>query len=282
MLVDITCLVWPAAAAIAAKNWLAKNGGSGTIKFYGTPAGEGGSGKVYMAYTGLIDDCDAVLHWHPGDANEASPSTTLSNKTGKFRFHGVSAHASGAPERDRSALDAVEAMNFMVNMMREHTPEDTRIHYVITSGGKAPNVVPDFAEVYYYVRHPDPQEVESLWQRLVNAANGAALGTDTKVEIEVTGGVYKILPNETLQRIVHENLSGIGGFSYTAEETEFAEAISKTLGKSAKALSSTNEVVPYQYYVVKASTDVGDVSWTVPTAGMRATTWVPGTAAHSW
>ncbi len=271
-----------AAAAISAKNWLAENGGSGTIKFYGTPAEEGGSGKVYMARAGLFDDCDAVLHWHPGDGNGASPSTTLSNKTGKFRFYGVSAHASGAPERGRSALDAVEAMNFMVNMMREHTTEDTRIHYVITSGGKAPNVVPDFAEVYYYVRHPDPQEVKSLWQRLENAASGAALGTDTKVEIEVTGGVYNVLPNETLQRIVHENLTEIGGFNYSTEETQFAEEISKTLGKSAKNLNSTNEVSPYQYYVVKASTDVGDVSWTVPTAGMRAATWVPGTAAHSW
>lgn len=271
-----------AAAAIAAKSWLADRGGSGTIKFYGTPAEEGGSGKVYMARAGLFDDCDAVLHWHPGDGNGANPSTTLANKTGKFRFYGVSAHASGAPERGRSALDAVESMNFMVNMMREHTTEDTRIHYVITSGGKAPNVVPDFAEVYYYVRHPDPQEVKSLWQRLENAANGAALGTDTKVEIEVTGGVYNVLPNETLQQIVYENLKVIGGFSYTEEETQFAEEISKTLGKSAKALNTTNEIAPYQYYVVKASTDVGDVSWTVPTAGMRAATWVPGTAAHSW
>ncbi|MDW3192014.1 MAG: amidohydrolase [Cytophagales bacterium] len=271
-----------AAAAIAAKNWLAQNGGSGTIKFYGTPAEEGGSGKVYMARAGLFDDCDAVLHWHPGDGNGASPSTTLANKTGKFRFYGVSAHASGAPERGRSALDAVEAMNFMVNMMREHTTEDTRIHYVITSGGKAPNVVPDFAEVYYYVRHPDPQEVKSLWQRLENAANGAALGTDTEVEIEVTGGVYNVLPNETLQRIVHENLTEVGGFDYTADEAQFAEEISKSLGKSAKPLNTTNEVASYQYYVVKASTDVGDVSWTVPTAGMRAATWVPGTAAHSW
>lgn len=271
-----------AAAAIAAKNWLAKNGGSGTIKFYGTPAEEGGSGKVYMARAGLFDNCDAVLHWHPGDGNGASPSTTLSNKTGKFRFYGVSAHASGAPERGRSALDAVEAMNFMVNMMREHTTEDTRIHYVITSGGKAPNVVPDFAEVYYYVRHPDPQEVKSLWQRLENAANGAALGTDTEVKIEVTGGVYNVLPNETLQRIVHKNLTAVGGFAYTDEESKFAKEISKSLGKSAKPLNTTNEVAPYQYYVVKASTDVGDVSWTVPTAGMRAATWVPGTAAHSW
>ena len=271
-----------AAAAIAAKNWLQKNGGNGTIKFFGTPAEEGGSGKVYMARAGLFDDCKAVLHWHPGDGNGASSSTTLANKTGKFRFYGVAAHASGAPERGRSALDAVEAMNYMVNMMREHTTEDTRIHYVITKGGQAPNVVPDFAEVYYYVRHPDPTEVKELWGRLENAANGAAMGTDTKVEIEVTGGVYNVLPNETLQKMVHENLKKVGGFSYTAEEQVFAKEISKSLGKNAKNIESSAEVQPYSYYVVKASTDVGDVSWTVPTAGMRAATWVPGTAAHSW
>lgn len=271
-----------AAAAIAAKNWLANRGGTGTVKFYGTPAEEGGSGKVYMARAGLFDDCQAVLHWHPGDGNGASPSTTLANKTGKFRFYGVSAHASGAPERGRSALDGVEAMNYMVNLMREHTTEDTRIHYVITQGGRAPNVVPDFAEVYYYVRHPDPQEVKSLWQRLENAANGAARGTDTSVEIEVTGGVYNVLPNETLQKMVYENLKKVGGYELSPEEVQFAEEISSTLGNSAKELNTTAEIGPYQYYVVKASTDVGDVSWTVPTAGMRAATWVPGTAAHSW
>lgn len=271
-----------AASAISVKNWMQKNKVKGTIKFYGTPAEEGGSGKVYMVREGLFDDTDAVLHWHPSSANDASPATTLSNKTGKFRFYGISAHASGAPERGRSALDGVEAMNHMVNMMREHTTEDTRIHYVITKGGRAPNVVPDFAEVYYYVRHPDPVEVKDLWSRLVNAANGAALGTDTKVEFEITGGVYNVLPNETLQKLLYNNLKLVGGMTYTPSEKEFATEISKTLGKSARPLSSANEIQDYQYRIVKASTDVGDVSWAAPTGGMNAATWVPGTAAHSW
>ena len=133
------------AAAIAAKEWLEQSGTPGTIHLYGTPAEEGGAGKVYMVRAGLFDGVDTVLAWHPGDANNASPSTSLANISAKFRFSGISAHAAGAPEQGRSALDGVEAMNHMVNLMREHVPEKSRIHYVITSGGSAPNVVPDFA-----------------------------------------------------------------------------------------------------------------------------------------
>ena len=151
------------AAAVVAAEWVQREGAAGTIRLYGTPAEEGGSGKVYMVRAGLFDDVDAVLNWHPADRNTASPRTTLANKSAKFRFHGVATHAAMAPERGRSALDAVEAMNHMVNLMREHLPQDCRIHYVITSGGAAPNVVPDFAEVFYYVRHSDADEVRSLW-----------------------------------------------------------------------------------------------------------------------
>ena len=135
------------AAAIAVKEWLVANKHAGTLRFYGTPAEEGGAGKVYMLRAGLFDDVDAVVTMHPGDRNASSASSSLANITGKFRFRGVSAHASAAPDRGRSALDGVEAMNAMVNLMREHVPSDARIHYVITNGGKAPNVVPDFAEV---------------------------------------------------------------------------------------------------------------------------------------
>src|SRR5262249_35227240 len=133
------------ASAIAVKEWLAA-GHPGTVRYYGTPAEEGGSGKVYMIRDGLFKDVDAAVTWHPGDRNEASPASSLANITGKFRFHGVAAHAAAAPEKGRSALDAVEAMDYMVNMMREHVPQETRIHYIITRGGAAPNAVPDFAE----------------------------------------------------------------------------------------------------------------------------------------
>ena len=135
------------AAAIAVKNYLKATGQKGTVRLYGTPAEEGGSGKVYMVRAGLFDDVDIVLHWHASDRNAANPGTTMANRSAKFRFYGYSAHAAGAPEKGRSSLDAVEAMNHMANLMREHIPDGSRIHYVITRGGNAPNVVPDYAEI---------------------------------------------------------------------------------------------------------------------------------------
>lgn len=271
------------AAAVAVKDWLAASRRGGTIRVYGTPAEEGGSGKVYMVRAGLFGDVDVVLSWHPGDANDASPSTTLANKTGKFRFYGYSAHAAGAPERGRSALDGVEALTHMVNMLREHVPQESRIHYVITSGGLAPNVVPDFAEVYMYARHPDAEMVKTIWERMVKAAEGAAMGTGTRVEYEVTGAVYSLLPNETLARVMHANLERVGGVTYTPEEREFARQIQTTFeGGPRRPLGSETQVQPYRMSTTSASTDAGDVSWVVPSADMGAGTWVPGTAAHTW
>lgn len=269
------------AAAIAVKEWLA-GGKNGTLRVYGTPAEEGGSGKVYMVRAGLFSDVDVVLQWHPGDANDASPATTLANKNAKFRFHGVSSHAAGAPDRGRSALDGVEAMNHMVNLMREHVPQETRIHYVITRGGLAPNVVPDFAEVYYYARHPDGRVLNEIWDRLVKASEGAALGTGTTVEHEVLGGVYAVLPNEALARVMDANLRRVGGVRYTPEERRFAEEVRKTLIGVERPLGSEAEIEEFRERRTSASTDAGDVSWVVPTAGLRTATWAPGTPAHSW
>ena len=146
----------------------------GTIRFYGTPAEEGGSGKVYMVRAGLFDDVDAVLHWHPSSSNAANAESSNSNKSAKFKFQGISAHAAGSPHKGRSALDGVESMNMMVNMMREHIPQESRIHYVITKGGLAPNVIPDLAEVYYYARHPRREKVQEIFNWFVKAAEGAA------------------------------------------------------------------------------------------------------------
>ena len=165
------------AAAIALKEWMQTNKVKGTLRMIGTPAEEGGSGKVYMVRDGVFNDVDAVIAWHPGDDNSVNGERSMATITGKFRFHGVSAHAAAAPERGRSAVDAVEAMDVMTNMLREHVPDGTRIHYVITNGGRAPNVVPDEGEVYYYVRHVDMAIVKDVWSRVVNAAKGAALGT---------------------------------------------------------------------------------------------------------
>ncbi len=273
-----------AAAAIEVKKWLQQSGKSGTVRFYGTPAEEGGAGKVYMVRAGLFDDVDAVLHWHPSSSNGASASSSLSNKSAKFRFYGQAAHAAGAPERGRSALDAVEAMNYMVNMMREHVPSESRIHYVITRGGEAPNVVPAFAEVFYYTRHPEMQEVRSLFERTVQAAEGAALGTGTKMEYEVIHGLYNVLPNVTLAELMHENLLKVGGVNYTSEEIAFAKEIIATYPDKNADIKDAATVQPFEVRRrgTGGSTDVGDVSWAVPTAGMRSATWVPGTGAHSW
>jgi aminobenzoyl-glutamate utilization protein B len=270
------------AAAIAVKGWLARTGGKGTIRLYGTPAEEGGGGKVYMVREGLFRDVEAVLHWHAGDRNDASPGNAFANVSAKFRFRGVSSHAAGAPERGRSALDGVEAMNHMANLLREHVPQETRIHYVITSGGAAPNVVPDFAEVYYYVRHPTPVQAASIFERLVKASEGAALGTGTTVEHETINAVYSMLPSDALARLLDKNLKRVGSVRYTESERAFADAIRSTLGPAAPPLDNAARIEPLEMKAATGSTDVADVSWTVPTGGLYTATWVPGTAAHSW
>ena len=269
-------------AAVVIKEWLIENNIPGTIRFYGTPAEEGGSGKVYMVREGLFTDVDIVLHWHPDDVNGANAMTNNSNKSAKFTFRGISAHAAGAPELGRSALDGVESMNMMVNMMREHMPQSSRIHYVITKGGLAPNVVPDLAEVYYYVRHPKMTMVDELFQRVVKTAEGAAIGTETSVSFEVMHGNYSLLPNTTLQKLVHEKLTEAGGVTYSDAENSYAQEIYKTFMKPSLEIGSQEDIRPYKESHSYGSTDVGDVSWNVPTAGFRAATWVPGTAAHSW
>lgn len=271
------------AAAIAVKEWLVSSKRGGTLRFYGTPAEEGGSGKVYMLRAGLFDDVDAVVGWHPGDRNASSSASSLANVTGKFRFRGVSAHASAAPDRGRSALDGVEAMNAMVNLMREHIPSDTRIHYVITNGGRAPNVVPDFAEVYYYARHNDMRVLNDIWERIVNASKGAALGTGTTVDLDLTGAVWNVLPNDHLVALMQKNLTRVGGYEYTPDERAFAEVLRKSLDGTLPPIDSANTVfTPEGGVVGGASTDLGDVSWRVPTVQLTAATWVPGTPAHSW
>ncbi len=273
-----------AAAVIAVKDWLVRSGTSGTIRFYGTPAEEGGAGKVYMTRAGLFDDVDAVLHWHPGDGNSADAGSTLSNMSAKFRFYGQASHAAAAPHRGRSALDGVEAMNYMVNLMREHVSEKTRIHYVITRGGEAPNVVPAFAEAFYYVRHPDRAEVKRLFERLVLAAEGAAKGTETQMEYEIIHGSYNLMPNKTLAELMHQNLERVGGVVYTDQEKNFADSILQTLNRPGITLDQAERIQPFNPSpgVYPASTDVGDVSWVAPTTGLRTATWVPGTSAHSW
>lgn len=271
------------AAGIEIKKLISAGKLTGTVRVYGCPAEEGGSGKVYMVRAGLFNDVDAVIHWHPGSSNRVSFSSSLANISAKFRFYGLSAHAAASPEKGRSALDGVESMDYMVNMMREHIPSDTRIHYVITNGGKAPNVVPDFAEVYYYVRNPNRELTKSIFDRVVNCANGAATGTETKIKYEITGGVYDLLINNTLAEAMQKNLLMIGGVTYTPEETEFAKKIQASFTYKAPEIESAGKIHGLtKESDLSGSTDVADVSWTVPTVGLSAATWVPGTPAHSW
>ena len=272
------------AAGIELKKLIEAGKLKGTIKVYGCPAEEGGSGKVYMVRAGLFNGVDIVMHWHPGSENQVELRRSMANISAKFRFHGLSAHAAAAPDKGRSALDGVEGMDMMVNMMREHVPSSTRIHYVITDGGKAPNVVPDFAESYYYVRNQDRAIVQDVFARVVNAAKGAAMGTGTSVEYEITGGVYDLLPNKTLAETMQKNLEQVGGVNYTEKEITFAKQIQSSFNYKAPEIENAEKIKP----LVESkddgggSTDVADVSWTVPTVGLNAATWVPGTPAHSW
>jgi len=269
-----------ASAAMALAEQLRRGELQGTVRFYGCPAEEGGSAKVFLVLAGLFDDCDAVLHWHPSDKNSAGDRSSLARMAVKFRFHGRSAHAAGAPEQGRSALDAVELTNHAAQLLREHTPGSTRIHHVITAGGGAPNVVPDFAEVYYYVRHPESEVVRDVYRRLLLCAQAGALATETKLEVAFEGGIKEILPNKSLAQLSMRNLQELNDLAYDESDIEFATRLQETLARP-KPLSSIKEV-EHRSSTGMGSTDVGDVSWVVPTVGFTTSCFVPGTPGHSW
>lgn len=272
-----------ALAAITLKDYLSEQKISGTIRFYGTPAEEGGAGKVFMARAGAFNDLDVALAWHPGDANSASLKSSLANITAKFRFYGQASHAAAAPDKGRSSLDAALLMAHAVDMMREHVPQTTRLHYIITRGGEAPNVVPDFAEIYMYARHPSMPVLDGIWARIIKCAEAGALATETRMEMELVGSVYNELPNEPLAKTVDKYLRAIGGIRYSAEEQAFAENLRRTFTlEGALALGSQQSVQEMEGGVSSGSTDVADVSWIVPTTEFRTATYVPGTPGHSW
>lgn len=271
-----------ASACIALKEQMEKGNIKGTIRFYGCPAEEGGGAKAFMVRDGLFADCDVALHWHPGDGNTAGDSSCLARMAVKFRFQGVQAHAAGSPEKGRSALDAVQLTCHAAELMREHTPDLTRIHHVIThGGGGAPNVVPEFAEVYFYIRHPKSETVAKLYPRLLKCAQGAALATETKLEVKYEGGILEIVPNEALSQVVRANLTKLNDITYDAEETKFAVRLQESMEEKAP-LESIKRVYNKSGTTGKGSTDVGDVSWVVPTAGFSTVCFVPGSSGHSW
>ena len=254
---------------------------SGTLRFYGCPAEEGGSAKAFLARAGRFDDCDAVLHWHPSGRNTAGDESSQSRIAAKFRFHGKSAHAAMAPDQGRSALDAVELTAHAAELLREHTPDFTRIHHIVTAGGNAPNVVPDLAEMFFYIRHPSSEVVRTLYPRLHKCAEAGALATETTLETEYLGGTVEVLPNPPLGRVAQANLERLNDLAYDDSEQAFAAAIQGTLDEPLP-LESLGLVEDRSGKVGMGSTDVGDVSWVAPTGGFTTACWVPGTPAHSW
>ena len=272
------------AGAVAVSKYLAASGASGTVKLFGCPAEEGGGGKVYMMTGGVFDGLDAMLDWHPDTRNTVNKATGLANVQVLFTFKGKSSHASGAPDAGRSALDAVESFNYMMNMMREHVPQTSRIHYVITDGGKAPNVVPDRASVKYFFRSPSRETVQDILSRALKAAEGAAMGTGTTFDYELVSGNYERLPNDEMAALVGRSLQKVGGISLDEREMEFAREVASVSGANASLIDRLSKVVPpadegYEAYV---SSDVGNVTWAVPTGSFRYSCFTPGGVGHSW
>ncbi len=272
-----------ALAAVALREYMERNRIAGTLRYYGTPAEEGGDGKVYMLRAGLFRDVNVILHWHPGDQNSVFNGGMLAINSARFQFRGVAAHAAVAPDRGRSALDAVMLMGNGIEFLREHIPSNSRIHYMITNGGAAPNVVPDLAEMYLYARNPSSAVLNNVWSRILKIGQGAALMTETAVEVTDIGGDTNVVPNDVLAKVAQRDLEEVGGFRYTPEERQFAEELQKSLppGEAGK-LDSTATVLPLGTRAGQASTDAGDVSWNVPTIGFLAATFVPGVVAHTW
>jgi aminobenzoyl-glutamate utilization protein B len=272
------------AAGISIKKLIDEKKLKGTIKIFGCSDAEAGTGKVHMVKGGLFNDVDVVVHWHPSAENGVSLTTSSASSSTKFKFYGKSAHADVSPNLGRSALDAVESMNFMVNLMREHIPQETRIHYTITNGGKEPNQVPDYAEVNYVILHPKQDQAKQIFERVVNIANAAALGTETKMEYEMFRGTHDLLVNKSLSEVMQKNLEQVGGVTYSADEIEFAKKIQSSFSYKSPSLSQAESIVALKKQTDAGGepTDVGDVSYVVPTVGLHTATWVPGTQAHSW
>jgi aminobenzoyl-glutamate utilization protein B len=273
------------AGAIAIKQWLDENQREGTIKVFGTPAEEGGGGKVYMVREGLFKGTDVVLDWHPGTGNAVSVGSGTAIQMIDYTFRGVAAHAAGSPDKGRSALDGVEAFNYMVNLLREHVPASSRIHYVIVNGGEAPNVVPDYAKVSYYIRSPKREILKSLTEWIEQASEGAAKGTQTTVSHEIISGFYELLGNRRLQELVQQKLELVGGVIYDEREWTFAREIVKGLNQNDTILNNVAKVQPLREERPSqggGSTDVGDISWNIPTVSFNTAVFVPGSAGHSW
>lgn len=293
-------------AAIALARHLKANNLPGTVRYYGCPGEEGGSGKTFMVRAGLFDDVDAALTWHPAPFNGVRSTNNLAVLEYFYRFKGVASHASNAAHLGRSALDAVELMNVGVNFLREHMPQDCRVHYAITdAGGKAANVVQAKAEVLYLIRAPEMRQALDLAARVDKVARGAAMMTETEVEIVFDTASTNLLPNITLETAMHENMVALGPIAFDEADQAFAKVIQDTFTEEAIKSSirlyqikgdvfSNGKIdgsTPLhlglrdfegQSHFRAGSTDVGDVSWVTPTAQCWTPAWAIGTNPHTW
>ncbi len=270
-------------AATAIKELIEKGELKGTVRFYGTPAEESVGGKIYMARDGFFDDLDVCMDWHPGADIKAGVQSSKALVDFDVKFYGKAAHASSDPWNGRSAVDAMELFNHGVNMLREHVRPTVRMHYAIKSGGDVPNVVPEYAHVWMWVRDSKRSGVSEVFERVKDIAKGAALMAGVTQEVTLNGGDHEILVNRTGGAALQENLVALGPITYTDEEVAFAIEIQKATGK--EELGMEGKIYPLektQEHPSGGSSDVGDVSWVVPVVRMRSTTAPIGTPWHSW
>ncbi|KZE46320.1 amidohydrolase [Brevibacillus parabrevis] len=284
------------AAAVAVKQYMEENNLPGTVRYYGCPGEEGGSGKSFMARAGLFDDVDFALCWHPMGYNSIMAVESLANYQVYFKFKGKSAHAAASPHLGRSALDAVELMNVGVNYLREHIITDARVHYAITnSGGLSPNVVQPYAEVLYLVRAPKVDQVQEIYERVCKIAKGAAMMTETEVEIVFDKACSNLVQNRTLEEVMYKNYQKLGVPVHDEAELQLAKAMRATLSEQEKATAERQSpgtpdpdmvtwLNPYNGGTIplNGSTDVGDVSWITPTAQCTTACFINGSTLHSW
>jgi aminobenzoyl-glutamate utilization protein B len=290
------------------QKWLKSNGKSGTVRYYGCPAEEKGSGKVFMARAGAFDDLDAALNFHPANLNTPTKGGAVGVNAIYFRFFGLTAHAGGSPHKGRSALDAVELMNVGVNYLREHVKDDVRMHYIITEGGKAPNIVPEEAEVYYFIRAAKPDYLAEVVERVRKVAEGAALMTETTFETHFEEGCSALLSNHYLADLQYQAMQLIGPITFTQEEIDFAQTINDAFpGTNSDYIDDRIEyykpppeiVAAFDEYrdqplvgrnffaldehiIATGSTDVGDLSQIIPVSLLRTTCIPTGCPGHSW
>jgi len=291
-------------AAMALKTAMEAEGIAGTIRFYGCPAEETLVGKTFMARDGVFDDLDAALSWHPGETNGVWAGSSLAMNSFKVNFHGVASHAGVAPEMGRSALDGAMLMDVGVNYLREHTIQESRIHSVITSGGQAPNVVPAYAQIWYFVRAPRRDQVEEIYARMLDIAKGAALMSGTTYDIDFVTGCYELLSNRVISNILLEKMKGVDDLRFSDQERAFAKELQQSFPTGSldhafeRAKASTPDpvdsseiedplwerVLPHHQDagISPGSTEVGDVSQITPTGQLRTTCWPLGTPPHSW